>query len=470
MNPNIFQSLPVPSTDEIHKILVRRIDQQKQAVGIVVGIIEPTGRRVVAYGNLAHRRLGDGNPRTLDGDTIFEIGSISKVFTSLLMSDMVNRKEVTLDDPAANYLPQTVKMPERNGKSITLLDLSTHRSGLPNFPSNLKLNLTQGEIKDPANPYAFYSVDDLYEFLSEYTLARDPGSEFEYSNLGAGLLAHLLTNRAGTDYESLTRIRITQPLGMPDTGITLALSPKQRMAAGHRANLAPITPKDWDPSHALAGAGALRSSVNDMLTFLEAVLGYKESPLAPAMKAMLEVRRPAGKIEIGLGWLISSTDGREIAWHNGGTAGFRSFAGYDPKERIGVVVLSNASTPPGVEDIGFYLLNPKAPLTNIEPPKQHAEIDIDPKLLDNYTGRYQVTPNLILEITRDGTRLFAQGFGQVAGQAILLPKFELFAEGEKDFFASVTDQQITFEVSPEGDATSLILRKAGRDMPAPRLS
>jgi D-alanyl-D-alanine-carboxypeptidase/D-alanyl-D-alanine-endopeptidase len=205
MNPDIFQSLPVPSTDEIREILVKRIDQQKQAVGIVVGVIEPDGRRIVAYGNLAN-----GDPRTLDGDTIFEIGSVTKVFTSLLLADMANRKEVTLDDPAAKYLPENVKMPERNGKSITLHDLSTHRSGLPPNPSNLKLNLR--------NPYAAdYSVNDLYQFLSGYELTRDPGSEVEYSNLDAGLLGRLLAYRAGTDYESLIGTRITGPLSMPDT-------------------------------------------------------------------------------------------------------------------------------------------------------------------------------------------------------------------------------------------------------------
>src|SRR6516162_9492921 len=119
MNPNI-QPLSVPDNERIREILVKRIDQQKQAVGIVVGVIEPKGRRVVAYGNLAN-----GDPRTVDGDTIFEIGSITKVFTSLLLADMANRKEVALDDPSTRYLPENVKMPERNGKSITLLDLST---------------------------------------------------------------------------------------------------------------------------------------------------------------------------------------------------------------------------------------------------------------------------------------------------------------------------------------------------------
>ena len=232
MNPNFFQPLTVLSTGEIREILVKRIDQQKQAVGIVVGVIEPDGRRVVAYGNLAN-----GDPRTLDGDTIFEIGSVTKVFTSLLLADMVNRKEVALDDPAAKYLPENVRMPERSGKSITLLDLSTHSSGLPRLPGNLK-------PKDPRNPYADYSVDDLYQFLSGYTLPRDPGSEFEYSNLGGGLLGHLLAYRAGTDYESLIRSRIAQPLSMPDTGITLSSSMKQRMATGHNAMLAPVANSD----------------------------------------------------------------------------------------------------------------------------------------------------------------------------------------------------------------------------------
>jgi CubicO group peptidase (beta-lactamase class C family) len=378
---------------------------------------------------------------------------------------MVNRTEVTLDDPAAKYLPENVKMPERSGKSITLLDLSTHNSGLPPLPGNLK-------FKDPRDPQADYSVDDLYRFLSGYTLPRDPGSEYEYSNLGAGLLGHLLAYPAGTDYESLIRSRIARPLSMADTGITLSSSMNQRMATGHNAMLVPVANSDLPTP--LAGAGALRSSANDMLTFLEAFLGYKESPLAPAMKAMLEVRRPAGQATIGLGWIIMSANGREIVGHNGATGGFRSFVGYDPKERIGVVVLSNTSTPSGIDDIGFHLLNPNAPLANPEPPKQHSEIRIDPKLLDNYTGRYQLTTNLIFEITRDGARLFAQGFAQLPhnrpGDPTALPKFELFAEGEKNFFARVTEKQIAFETGSAGRATSLILYQAGRaPMPAARL-
>lgn len=460
MNPNISQPLTVLSNDEIRAILVKRIDQQKQAIGIVVGIIEPAGRRVVAHGSLA-----TGDPRTPDGDTIFEIGSITKIFTSLLLADMVNRKEVALDDPAARYLPENVRVPERSGKSITLLDLSTHSSGLPPNPTNVKLN--------PLNPHAAdYSVTDLYQFLSGYTLARDPGSAVEYSNLGAGLLGHLLANRAGTDYESLVGSRITRPLSMPDTGIALSSSMARRMAVGHNAMLAPVANSVFPTP--FAGAGALRSSANDMLTFLEACMGCKESPLAPAMKAMLELRRTTDKAKIGLGWLLNSADGKEIAMHDGGTGGFRSFIGFDPKARIGVVVLSNGARS-GVEDIGIHLLNPAWPLANPEPPSKHTEIHIDPGLLGNYTGRYRMTPNLILEITRDGDRLFAQGFGQLPhsqpGELTALPKFELFAEGEKNFFARVNDSQYVFETGLDGRATSLIRDQAGREsMRCPRLS
>jgi serine-type D-Ala-D-Ala carboxypeptidase/endopeptidase len=239
---------------------------------------------------------------------------------------------------------------------------------------------------------------------------------------------------------------------------------KQRMATGHNTMLAPVA--DWD-FLTLAGAGALRSSANDLLTFLEAFLGYKASPLAPAMKTMVDVRRLFGKLEVGLGWTISSVHDRRIAAHEGGTGGFRSLVGYDSKERIGVVVLSNASTPIGVFDIGAHLLDPNWSLANLEPPKQRTDVAIDSRLLDHYTGRYQVTPALILEITRDGDRLFAQA----VVQAMSGPKFELFAESETKFFAKVSDKQIAFETDAEGRAMGLVLYASGRPpTPAARVS
>jgi serine-type D-Ala-D-Ala carboxypeptidase/endopeptidase len=336
---------PVRSEAEIRSILVDRIDRARQSVGMVVGVVDLKGPRVVAYGS-----LDKGDQRPLDGDTVFEIGSVTKVFTSLLLADMVERGEVALDDPVAKYLPAGVKVPERGGRRITLADLSTHTSGLPRLPSNVK-------PANPANPYADYSAERLYEFLSSYKLWRDIGAGFEFSNLGGGLLGHALARRAGMSYEALVKTRITGPLGMSSTRITLSPELKARLAVGHNDKLAAVP--NWD-FQVLAGAAALRSTANDLLLFLAANLGYKESRLTPAMAAMRKFRRPTTvrEMEMALGWAVS-TDG--IVWANGSTAGYRSFVGYHPQSHAGVVVLSNTLTEPGLNDIGMYLLRARTP-------------------------------------------------------------------------------------------------------------
>jgi CubicO group peptidase (beta-lactamase class C family) len=402
---------------------------------------------VVVYGT-----LNQGDARPLNGDTIFEIGSATKVFTSLLLADMVQRGEVALADPVAKYLPAEVKVPERGGRAITLVDLSTHTSGLPTMPTNFN-------PKDPANPYADYTVDQLYQFLSSYQLTRDIGSKFEYSNLGVGLLGQALARRAGMDYEALVRSRITIPLGMSSTGITLSPEMKARLALGHNDKL--VTVPNWDLP-ALAGAGALRSSANDMLTFLAANLGYVKSPLAPAMAAMLSVRRPTGAPElgeIGLGWLITKPSEDEIVWHNGGTGGYRSYIGYDAKTRVGIVVLSNTFTLAGIDDIGMHLLDSHAPL--LPAPKEHKEITVDARIFDGYVGQYQLAPNFILTITREGDQLFAQATGQ--------GKAQIYPESEREFFYKVVDAQITFETDAKKRATGLTLHQNGANMPAKRI-
>ena len=165
-----------PSDADIRKMLADRIDRHRQSVGIVVGVMDATGRRIVAP-----RQRGQAMMLARsDGDTIFEIGSMTKVFTSLLLADAVERKEVALTDPVAKYLPATVKVPQR-GRAITLQDLANHTSGLPRMPSNFA-------PKDGANPYADYSVEQMYQFLSGYQLTRDVGAQYEYSNFGGGLL------------------------------------------------------------------------------------------------------------------------------------------------------------------------------------------------------------------------------------------------------------------------------------------
>ena len=447
--PSMSSGSSIPSDSEIRQMLVDRIDVQRQSVGIVVGIVAPEGRRVIAYG-----RLEKDDPRPLDGDTIFEIGSATKAFTSLLLADMVQHEEVGLSDLVATYLPDSffpLKMPEQNGRSITLLDLATHTSGLPRLPANMPR-------KNPSNPYADYSVESLYQFLSTYQLTRDIGSQYEYSNLGGGLLGHVLARQAGVDYEALVCARICDPLGMTSTRITLAPGMRERFAVGHNKSMEAVP--YWDlPT--LAGAGALRSTANDLLTFLASNLGYGKSALAPAMTAMLKVRRPTGVpgLEIALGWHIFTTNGKEIVWHNGGTGGFRSFVGFDPKAGMGVAVLSNAFTVAGVDDIGRHLLDSSIPLQ--QPPKEHKQVPVDPKLFDGYVGRFELKPNFILTITREGDYLFVQATGQ--------PKLEIFPESERDFFLKVVDAQITFEIDSNGRATELILHQSGRDQRGKRI-
>jgi serine-type D-Ala-D-Ala carboxypeptidase/endopeptidase len=438
----------VPTDAEIRQILVDRIDVQRQSVGIVVGVIEPAGRRVVSYG-----RLAKDDARPLNGETVYEIGSISKVFTSLLLADAVQRHEVALSDPISKFLPAKVKVPER-GRAITLQDLSSHVSGLPRLPSNMS-------PKDGSNPYADYSVEDMYTFLSGYQLTRDVGAQYEYSNLGGGLLGHVLSLRAGMDYEALVRARITGPLRMASTAITLSPDMKSRLATGHSALMQPVS--NWDlPT--LAGAGALRSTTNDLLIFLAANLGYVESPLAPAMAAMRAVRRPTGMptMEVALAWHILTANGREIVWHNGGTGGYRTFIGFDPAARTGVVVLSNAGTQAGPDDIGRHLLDSRLPLmAPIAAPKTRTAIAVDPKIYDGYIGRYQLAPAVVMTITRKDRQLFAQLTGQ--------PEFEVFPEAPTEYFLKVVDAQLTFETDAQGKATAVVLHQNGRNARATRI-
>lgn len=333
----------IPSDAEIRKILIDRIETQRQSVGIVVGIIDAGDSRIVSYG-----QLDEGDPRPLNGDTVFEIGSITKVFTSLLLSDMTLRGDLALDDPVGKYLPSAVAMPERGGQQITLIDLATHRSGLPRLPDNFF-------PKDPANPYADYTVEQLYEFLNTYRLTRDIGARHQYSNLGGGLLGHVLAGRAGLDFETLVRQRITEPLGMKDTAIALSPDMSARLAVGHDARMNPV--KNWEiPT--LAGAVALRSTANDLLRFLAAELGLVGTKLKSAMAAQLSVRRPgaAASTEIALGWYVSEIQSHTVIRHNGITGGYRSFMAFDPQARVGVVVLSNAYTRTGPDDIGRHVL------------------------------------------------------------------------------------------------------------------
>jgi D-alanyl-D-alanine-carboxypeptidase/D-alanyl-D-alanine-endopeptidase len=255
---NSFVPPPLPTDDLIRRILVDRVDARRSSVGMVVGITEANSHRFVAYGCTDARTGGPVNEKT-----IFEIGSITKLFTALLLSDMANRGEVSMDEPVAELLPAGTRVPVRDGRVITLRDLASHHSGLPRRPPNL------GPDHRPGDPYAGYTAEKLYQFLATHELIRTPGDSFKYSNIGVGLLGHALVLRAGaTGYESLIRARILDPLRMDDTVIAIPSRLTANVAVGHDESLDP-TP-DWN-FDVLAGAGAFRSNLSDLLLFMDAV-------------------------------------------------------------------------------------------------------------------------------------------------------------------------------------------------------
>lgn len=421
--------------DEIRNILRGRIDRSRQSVGIVACSFDPGRQKIVAHG-----RSGAPNDRPLDGDTVFEIGSITKVFTALLLAEMVTRGEVELDGPVAEYLPGNVKIPSRNGTQITLLDLATYSSGLPRNPEGLS------PVSD--NPYAAYTVEQLHSFLSRHVLHFDPGAHYDYSNVGFGLLGYVLALRADTSYEDLVVSRICRPLGLDDTRISLSPSMRERLAQGHRANLKATS--NWDFSPALVGAGALRSTANDLVKFMRATcLGETGAPLRSAMDLLLKTRRPAyaANARVGLGWFVLSGNDDDIVWKDGQTGGYASFVGVSTRLRSGSIVLSNAAS--SNNDIGLRLANPAYKIAEYPP-----EVTVDPAILATFDGIYRMTPLFALAIRAEADRLFVRGTGQ--------PEFELFAEAENRFFMRAVDAQGTFLRNKDGIVDRLLWHQGGR--------
>jgi CubicO group peptidase (beta-lactamase class C family) len=351
--------------------IVQPVIEKQQYVGIGVGVITPDERQVFGYGT---KKIDSGT--TPNGQTVFEIGSITKVFTTLVLADMVQKGELRLDDPIRLHLPAGMKLPTRGGKEIRLVDLATHRSGLPRLPPNFWWQ----EIRSEENPYSGYTPAMLQKFLANHELQRNIGERFVYSNLGVGLLGYILAQKLGTSYEEMVLRRVCRPLGLKDTCISLSATQRERLAWPYAGYGRPASNWDFD---ALAGCGALRSTADDMLTFLAANLGLVTTDLLPAMQLCHEPRadtdRPGQKI--GLGWHIEPPVGEAgdkfvvplsggsgaVHWHNGGTGGYHSYAGFMQESRTGVVVLTNTSR--GIEEIALRILrevlNRKSPESRI---------------------------------------------------------------------------------------------------------
>lgn len=425
-------------SDEVKESVRKRIENG-ESVGMVIGFIDSHGKK--EYSNSGTTGLDDDKP--VNEFSIYEIGSISKVFTCITLADMVLNNELKLDDLAEKYLPETVKMPSRNKIEISLKHLASHSSALARIPTNM-------QPADPANPYADYTVENMYEFLSGYTLTRGIGGKYEYSNLGMGLLGHILSLKAGTEYEQMIIERICNVLEMESTFITFTLKLKKRLARGH--NSAGEVP-NWDiPT--LAGAGAIRSTANDMLTFLAANMGVKRSKLSAAMdmthRAQVDISK---EMRVGLGWHIRDNGKTQIIWHNGGTGGYRTFCGFIKDKKIGVVVLSNMNI--SADDIGFHLLDGSYELKEI---KENLAVKSD--ILEKYVGKYKLD-KVTITIIRKGEILVAD----IPDQA----KLALFPESETIFFMREAPVKVTFKKDESGNVSSLIFSQGGKDTEAKKI-
>lgn len=394
--------------------LVKPLLEGRWTTGLVVGLVGPQGAEVHGYG-----RIAPGGPAP-DGRTLFEVGSVTKTFTTLLLQLEVDEGAVRLDAPVAALLPPGTQVPGRNGKVITLEHLALHTSGLPPVPDDL--------VSGWDDPLAGYGAAQLHGFLARHALAADPGSGFTYSNVGSALLGHALSLRSERAWSALVAERITRPLGMADTTLTLTPAQARRFAVPHDGDLRPVPAWSFD---VFDSAGGLRSTADDLLRYVAAQAGLDRTPLAGAMARTHAPRlRRDDRNELGLGWIV--TDGRWV-WFQGGTGGSESFVGFDRRTRTGVVVLS--STNSGFEvarQLGLALL----PMVAGE---STGRVDVPPAralpraALDRCVGTFAFRasasgPELRVEIVRVGDELLAR---VPAGPG----RFRLYAASESELYA-----------------------------------
>lgn len=327
-----------PLLDDHVRSVVNTWVQNGELSSVVIGVVDGSGSAVYGFG-----KVGVDAP---DGQTVFEIGSVTKTFTALLLANAVQAGTVKLNDPVATLLP-TYVIPEFAGKPITLLDLATHTSCLPDIIDGFDGNFS-------VNPLA-QGVGELKNFLATYRLPCAPGSTFAYSSVGYGLLAQALTVQAKTSYADMVARQITTPLGMPSTGIKLTPAMQSRLAPGHHADgsVAPV----WD-FNALAGAGALRSTAQDLLRYVQAHMRAAVSDAAPYALVQRPQRSTSiDQTQVGFTWRIKPFHGRTVVWHQGSTGGYASFVGFTSDGQRGVVVLTNTAS-----EVGYIGLNSLVPV------------------------------------------------------------------------------------------------------------
>lgn len=420
----------------IEEKIKQRVTLQ-ETPGIAVGIYEDGKITYYVFG-VANLQTGEA----VSSKTLFEIGSITKTFTTSMAAVLSVEQKLSFSDPAQKYLPAKMVLPEKNGKVITLEHLATATSGIPRMPYNFS-------PADPSNPYVDYREEQLGMFLSTLELQRDPGSQYEYSNAGMGILGYILTRMKEKPYGKLVGELITKPLEMNHTFVSGQRTEKG-LATGY-TGLTPAPAWTWDDQSVLTGAGGIVSNAEDMMKYLVAQLETKNDNLAKAFALAHTPHADAGAMKIGYGWHIR--DG-SIVWHTGGTGGFRSFAGFDKNKKKAVVVLTNSVT--GADDLGFHLLNSEIPLKVLKP-----FVSVAPDVLKKYVGTYELTPGFNIEVTLDQNALLIQATGQ--------PRINIYAESDTKFFLKVVDAKIDFMLDANGNVERLILHQNGASMPGKKI-
>ncbi len=421
---------------EVKENIVKRVDNGDN-VSIVVAFIEDEKVDFFSYGKTALE-----NGTNVNENTVYEIGSISKVFTTILLADEIIKGNMALEDPISKYLPDTLKIPERGEKQITLIDLATHTSALPRMPNNFT-------PADAENPFKDYSIQQVYDFLSSYQLTRDIGEAYEYSNYGMGLLGHILELHSGKSYEELVVKKIAKELEMDNTRRTFSDNMLAHLAKGHAFG---EEVKNWDII-SLAGAGGIRSTAKDMAKFIKANMATSTG-LSSAMQLSHKTafKYETGDFSIGLGWHYAGNG--EILWHNGGTGGYKSFAGFNSEKNTGVVVLTNSTE--SVDDLGIYLLGGSKNLKASNQKDRPEEVAVSDAILEKYVGVYELAPTFKITITRKENKLFLQATNQ--------PKFRVYPSSETVFFLKVVDANIEFNADADGKIAALTLNQNGQSI------
>ncbi|HEY0192120.1 MAG TPA: serine hydrolase domain-containing protein [Kofleriaceae bacterium] len=373
--------------------------------GLVIGLYDGGKTEVYGFGKGA----GAAAP---DAATLYELGPATKVFTSLLFADAVQRKEVQLDTAVAELLPPGVTMPTRDNVAITLRHLALHASGLPRWPPSLAAK-AQGP-----DPYGGYDEDALFRDLIHTELAAAPGANISYSNYGAGLLGYLLGKRAGVGYARAVGDRLAKPLELKDTTVGLPATAAARRASGTTDDLAPAPAWTAD---ALAGSAGVVTSARDLLKLVDAELdaasGGTTQPLRRAMKLTQEAALDRTGDNESLGWMIDSA-GRY--WHNGGTGGYHAFVGFDPKTKRGVVILASTATTlvDRLSDSLYKILDGAGPA----PFKFPSVTEVADAL-----GTYDIRGTKIT-VASQGKRIYLEGTGEPRHRMVPITDHEMWIE------------------------------------------